>query len=137
MSSRGTLLLIDDDSDICESLRLVLEDLGFNCVVAKNGKEGLALARTLAPTPKLILLDLMMPDLNGWEFLEQRQKVAVVAEIPVVVMTAAKNAPVDASQVLAVLIKPITYEQLVAVLGAEEPRPVTPGRVRGAGEPVE
>lgn len=139
MSGRGTVLLIDDDPDIRESLSLVVEDLGFTCVTAKDGSEGLELARTLIPRPKLILLDLMMPGLNGWQFLEERKKVAAVAELPVVVMTAAKNAPVDASQVLSVLIKPITFEQLTGLLGVEEPRPgaAPPAKVRGPGEPVE
>jgi CheY-like chemotaxis protein len=137
VSHRGTVLLVDDDADIRESLSLVLEDLGFRAVTARNGAEGLALARELQPPPKLILLDLMMPEVDGWQFLTQREQAAAVAGIPVVVMTAVKHAPLEPGQVRAVLIKPITFEQLEAVLGVE---PV--GAVRAAargrvGEPID
>ena len=137
MSSRGTVLVVDDDADIRESLCQVLDDLGFRPITAKNGLEALQLLRELKPAPRLILLDLMMPDLNGWQFLEERRRAAALAEIPVVVMTAAKNAPVDASQVRAVLIKPITFEQLEAVLGIEPVAPPQAAVVRRVSDLVD
>src|SRR5690349_4088262 len=66
----GPVLVVEDDADIRESVCQILEDEGFPTVGACNGKEALATLRTMEPLPRLILLDLMMPIMNGWEFYE-------------------------------------------------------------------
>lgn len=82
-----TILLVEDEQGIRETLQFALELRGFKVVTAANGKEGMdQLEKT--PTPGLILLDLMMPVMNGWEFVEQLEKSQVYAEIPVVLVTA-------------------------------------------------
>jgi CheY-like chemotaxis protein len=111
---RGPILLVEDDEDIRESISQVLADLELGFLTAQNGRDGLAAARKATPAPGLILLDLTMPIMDGWQFLDELRKDAVLAEIPVVVMTAVIDAtPVNVSGVLR---KPISYEQLLEVL---------------------
>ena len=58
------ILVIDDDDAIRESLRDVLGDAGYEVAVARDGREALAM---MTPRPALLLVDLMMPELDGWE----------------------------------------------------------------------
>lgn len=83
------ILIVEDERDAREALKDILEIEGFNVVTAENGREGLELLKT-AEEPCLILLDLMMPVMNGWEFLEalRLQEQHVLATIPVVVVSA-------------------------------------------------
>ncbi|MBK7863433.1 MAG: response regulator [Archangiaceae bacterium] len=118
MSATGPVLIVDDDEDIREALGEVLADLGYAVVKARNGREALSLVRGLPQPPQLILLDLMMPVMNGWQFLEAHGTDHEVASIPVVVMTAARQSAVDAPAVKAVLRKPIAYDDLVGVVRA-------------------
>src|SRR5258706_14472013 len=82
-----TILLIEDDPDIREELADVLDARGYHVLVAANGKAGLDLLATME-SPCLILLDLMMPVMHGWEFLEAKAKTAALSEIPVVILSA-------------------------------------------------
>lgn len=82
-----TILIIDDDEAIRLALQAVLEKENFTVFAAANGQEGLELLGNI-PQPCLILLDLMMPVLDGWEFLEIRKKDENISKIPVVVISA-------------------------------------------------
>lgn len=87
--SCNCILIIEDERDAREALREILEIEGFNVATAENGQLGLELLQT-TDEPCLILLDLMMPVMNGWEFLEalRHQQKHVLATIPVVVVSA-------------------------------------------------
>jgi CheY-like chemotaxis protein len=83
-----TVLLVDDDQDLAEGLAEFLEDEGFKVVTATDGQAALdRLRRGLRPCA--ILLDLMMPRMNGWEFRHEQLQDADLKEIPIVVITAA------------------------------------------------
>ncbi|MDL5501609.1 MAG: response regulator, partial [Candidatus Methanoperedens sp.] len=64
-NSRKKVLIVDDEPDTLELVKLVLESGGFEAVLANNGKEALAQIATLSPD--LVLLDIMMPDMDGWD----------------------------------------------------------------------
>lgn len=83
-----SILIVEDDNDIRESLAQVLELEGYNVSTAANGKEALELLTTIK-RPCLILLDLMMPVMSGWEFLNAQRDDMMLATIPVVVVSAA------------------------------------------------
>ncbi len=81
------LILVDDDPDIRESLAGVLEDEGYRVVCLENGKEALDYLES-NDAPCLILLDLMMPEMDGFEFAERVRQRVEWRFIPIVVMTA-------------------------------------------------
>ena len=83
-----TVLIVDDDRDIRDSLVEVLEDHGYHAVGAGNGREALDTLRTSAEVPCLILLDLMMPVMDGREFREEQLKHPEWTDIPVIVISA-------------------------------------------------
>ncbi len=112
MNERPRLLIVDDDPELRQSAVDALSDAGYDTVVAGNGWE--ALAATQGPqVPQLILLDLMMPDMNGWQFREAQQQDARIRDIPLVVITASRdliNHPIDAD---GVLLKPFGLNDLL------------------------
>jgi len=81
------ILVVEDNKEIQDSLKVALEVEGYNVFTADNGKEGLE-ALNKMPTPCMILLDLMMPVMNGWEFVEEISKDIMLSSIPVVVVSA-------------------------------------------------
>jgi len=86
-SDRGTVLVVDDDPLIQAALTIGLESQGFTVHTASDGLAALNALRN-GPLPQLILLDLRMPGMNGFEFLHERSSDPVLAAIPVVVLTA-------------------------------------------------
>jgi len=82
------VLVVDDDRDIRDSLVEVLEDHGYLAVGACNGREALDVLRDSAAPPCLILLDLMMPVMDGRGFREEQLKNPAWTEIPVIVISA-------------------------------------------------
>lgn len=110
----GPVLVVEDDADIRESVCQILEDEGFPTVGACNGKEALATLRTMTPLPRLILLDLMMPIMNGWEFYELISRDKSVSFIPVVVMSAQETDVYSGS--LRLLRKPLALDQLLSTV---------------------
>jgi len=81
-----TVLVIDDEPDVRLFLHTVLEDAGFDVMLASNGKE--ALERTTEKKPDVISLDLVMPKMSGLKFYKYIQKNKDRADIPVIVITA-------------------------------------------------
>jgi CheY-like chemotaxis protein len=85
--SSASILVVEDDLPTRELLRHVLTNMGYVAHAAVNGRSGLDwLARN--PTPNLILLDLMMPEMDGFEFLRELRKRGAFANVPVIVVTA-------------------------------------------------
>ena len=84
------IFVIEDDADLRETMKDLLEMEGFSVMTAENGREGLKLIERNGK-PCLILLDMMMPVMNGWEFLEamQRDQQALLWQTRVTVVTAA------------------------------------------------
>jgi signal transduction histidine kinase/CheY-like chemotaxis protein len=80
-----SVLLVEDDEHSIELLSLYLQDAGFDVVVARSGEEGLALARRLRPQG--IVLDILLPGLDGWEFLSRSKVDPVIAAIPVIIVS--------------------------------------------------
>lgn len=108
-ASAGPVLVVEDDLETLASIRDVLELDGYSVVTAGHGEEALARLREL-PLPKVILLDLMMPIMDGWEFLSRLKQSARLARIPVIVMTAVgSTAGVEAE---VILHKPLEAEHL-------------------------
>jgi CheY-like chemotaxis protein len=80
------VLVIEDDANIRDVLKLALNFEGYDVITAKNGREGLDVLQ--GHTPGLILLDLMMPVMNGWEFVEELKERKTFNQIPIVVVSA-------------------------------------------------
>lgn len=81
------ILIIDDDEEICKLIKVGLEKIGdFSVLFATSGKEGLRIAQT--EKPHLILLDVRMPEMNGFEVLREIKQNKEIAGVPVVMLTA-------------------------------------------------
>jgi CheY-like chemotaxis protein len=82
------LLLVEDDRDILEVLRDLLESEGYHVDCAQNGLQALELLKSLSTLPGLILLDLMMPVMDGFEFRQKQKEDPRFSKIPLIVMSA-------------------------------------------------
>lgn len=114
MSSSHTVLVVDDNTDLGESLVAAISFAGYRGIAASNGAEALALLRS-GVRPCMILLDLWMPVMSGWDFRREQLKDADLAAIPTVVMTAHGGAP-TLDGILAWIPKPIDIDAFEAML---------------------
>jgi CheY-like chemotaxis protein len=112
------VLIVDDDFAIRESLAELLEDEGYLSIAAANGRDALAKLDEDGPWPCLIVLDLMMPVMNGESFRERQLRVPELARIPTIVVTADVRAQsmVEPLNVDASLQKPLDIERFVAAV---------------------
>jgi excisionase family DNA binding protein len=111
--ARGVVLVVDDDAMVRASVAEFLEDQGYQVLVVNDGVEALrALAE--APQPDLILLDLKMPNLDGWGFREEQLRNPRLADVPVIVVTAVSKASLEG--VTAVLCKPLRLPVLAKAI---------------------
>ncbi len=115
VAGASTILVIDDDPSVHDLMQRVLSREGFHVITAQSGQEGLRLAREQAPD--VILLDVRMPNLNGWEVLSRLKSDPELASIPVVMVT------IDDDQALGsalgavdYLLKPVDYDRLLTLL---------------------
>jgi CheY-like chemotaxis protein len=114
----STILIVDDDNDVRRALTELLEEEGYSVAGAANGRVALELMRA-GIRPSLILLDLMMPGMSGWEFRAAQLKNARLALIPVVVVTAASTF-IDGAPTLPdieLLRKPFDLDTLLTLVG--------------------
>jgi len=113
VKQKWQILLVEDDSSIGEPLKQLLEWEGYTVQWEKSGFSALAWLKK--ETPHLILLDIMMPEMDGWEFREEQLKMGKeAAEIPVFILSADRRAEmrVDPSRNEAFLPKPIDVNYL-------------------------
>ena len=115
--ARCHVLVVDDDLDIRETLQEILEHEGYDVATARNGADALVRAKLLRPG--FILLDLFMPVMDGAEFRRRQLGDPEIADIPVVVVSAAVNLEdrVGALGVAASIEKPIQLDALFDVVG--------------------
>jgi CheY-like chemotaxis protein len=113
------ILLVEDDDLLRESLREYLADFGHDVATAENGREALAWLADHG-APRLILLDLMMPVMNGWEFAHRKAQDPGLASVPLVVFSADAHLDAHAKELGAdgSLKKPIDLGELGRVLSA-------------------
>jgi CheY-like chemotaxis protein len=116
MNGRGTVLVVEDDLDIREVMRMVLEASGYQVFEAGDGAEALVVAR--AHRPGAILLDLMMPGMDGFQFRELQLEDPEIAAIPVVIVSGGGAVPQKAAELGAAgyLVKPTDVQSLLAVM---------------------
>lgn len=114
MSESRLVLIVDDDDAVRRTLARYFTLEGFAVAEARNGREALDVARTGGVA--VILLDLRMPVMDGWTFRERQRRDASLANIPVIVVTAAPQASVGALDVDEVLTKPVDFDRLVDVI---------------------
>jgi signal transduction histidine kinase/CheY-like chemotaxis protein len=112
----GPVLIVDDDRDIREAVAETLEDKGFAVLSANNGLEALKLLRSGEPRPSVILLDLMMPVMDGYRFLAEQRADPAIAGIPTVIFTAGHGVERSRLGDVPVLAKPIDVPLLVSTL---------------------
>lgn len=118
--SGKSILVVEDDFFIRDMLVELLEEEGYSVVSAANGHEALALLQEAEDLPGLILLDLMMPVMDGRQFRKEQQRRETLQAVPVVVLTASSdNEELPASfQPAAYLPKPINLQTLLDTVAA-------------------
>jgi CheY-like chemotaxis protein len=115
MTAEGDVLIVDDDDDMLEALEFVLEDAGYATRTAQNGRQALETIATRMP--RLILLDMLMPVMNGWQFTDEFRS-RYGRDVPIVVVTAAEHARSRCStiDVQEVLTKPFDVNDLLKIV---------------------
>lgn len=107
-----SILVVDDDEAIREVLKMSLEMEGYPVMTATNGKEALDIL-SRSPNQGLILLDLMMPVMNGWEFVEEFQKVEKYSNIPIILISAYSERAKNLPAIQEVFSKPMNFNTLL------------------------
>jgi CheY-like chemotaxis protein len=120
------VLIVDDDEDLRGTLAGILEEEGHDVEEASDGAEALAYLRRTRALPDVILLDLMMPGMNGWQFREAQRRDPRLAPIPVVVLTASRTLhlnPIDAARIV---YKPLDLDDLLDAVAYRQPPELHP-----------
>ncbi|HZZ86492.1 MAG TPA: response regulator [Anaeromyxobacteraceae bacterium] len=126
MTVRRDVLVVEDDADLSALMEMVLRDAGFEVRRAGDGLD--ALARVEEAMPGVILLDMRMPRMNGWEFAQEYRR-RWSERAPILVITAAENARARAAEVEAdgFLEKPFDLDDVIrAVSRHVRPAPAQP-----------
>lgn len=105
------VLLVEDDADAREAMKALFTGAGLRVIASDEGQKALELAG--ATRPALVVLDLSMHGMSGWEFLERRADEPALTGIPVVVVTGSRGMPTGAA---AVLRKPVDPDRLLATV---------------------
>jgi two-component system response regulator MprA len=117
MNEALSVLVVDDDGDVRSTVAEILQDEGFAVGVAENGRVALE-ALLSGLRPKLILLDMMMPEMDGWAFRAQQRQHPHILDIPVVIFTAHGVSPEAVVElgVAGFLRKPLRLDELLTTV---------------------
>ncbi len=112
------IMVVDDDQPILDMMEILLRRLGYEPRLSSDGIDGLAKVRK--DPPSLVLLDVMMTPINGWEFLEQLRADPAMKDLPVLLFTAHPSVEEKVARMndprLGILLKPITLSELQKAL---------------------
>jgi CheY-like chemotaxis protein len=117
------VLVVDDDSELLGALAEGLTQAGYAVLIARDGLDAFDAVERLR-RPDAILLDLSMPGMNGWEFLEELREDPVLCHIPVIVLTGYSRSRVEGAD--AVLTKPLSLDRVLSALSEEIARAAAP-----------
>jgi len=107
-----SVLVVEDDESIRQMLQMMLEIEKYDVLLAANGQEAIEILEKSRVLPCLILLDLMMPVMNGWQFVEAISRNRAYASVPIVVITAFRD-KVDSIKANSFLLKPIDLDHFI------------------------
>jgi len=108
-----TVLIVEDEEDLRELMRHALQMHGYTVVTAEEGTDALRKIDDIG-LPCVILLDLLMPGMNGWDFFDKLQERPELASVPVIIHSSASSrAPAGATRVLQ---KPLAFDSLLSVV---------------------
>jgi CheY-like chemotaxis protein len=110
------VLIVEDDPDLREMMDQMLTLEGFDTETATDGADALGKLQGTGAQPNLILLDMMMPRMDGWTFVDQQVKNPSIAGIPVVVLSAAPRDVLRGVRAAAILQKPLNFDHLLTVV---------------------
>jgi CheY-like chemotaxis protein len=112
------VLVVEDDADLREMIAQLLALEGFQTMTVANGREALSYLRNLhsGAAPDVILLDLMMPEMDGWEFRRHQQADPQLAKVPVIVLTALDQNRTREVEAVAFLKKPLDFDRLLTLV---------------------
>jgi DNA-binding response OmpR family regulator len=126
MADLKRVLIVDDEPDVLLLCRVNLEFEGYDVTTAADGQEGLATARSLHPD--VVLLDVMMPKMDGWQVLEAIKADEVISDIPVVMLTAKvqdedqiRGWSAGAAEYITKPFSPLSLSQVIAGVIANDP----------------
>jgi CheY-like chemotaxis protein len=109
------ILIVEDDADLREMMAQLLTLEGFRASTVANGREALEYLRQ-GDKPDVILLDLMMPVMDGWEFRRQQQANADLSKVPVIVLSALDQTRAADVNAVAFLKKPLDFDRLLELV---------------------
>jgi len=110
------VLVVDDDRDARDSISQLLAAKGYSTVQAENGQQALNILKATPHLPCLIVLDLVMPVMDGYRFLTLRAEDPTLRDIPVVVTSANPQAGATLKEIDAYLTKPVNIDRLIDVI---------------------
>ncbi len=110
-----TILIVEDDTDIRDTLQHLLEANGYRAAPASNGQVALDLIESIG-RPCLILLDLMMPVMDGWAFLTALDQSDTLVDVPIVIVSAYTDKAASLERAQQVLKKPVDIHALMEVV---------------------
>lgn len=117
--TKKTILIVEDDIDISSALQELLEENNYNVLSSANGAEALDMLKSILLNPSLILLDLMMPIMNGLQFRENQLSDPMLKNIPVIIMSADGRMLERKSEIIAAedyLKKPLDIYKLLDIV---------------------
>jgi len=109
------VLIVEDDADLREMMAQLLSLEGFQTAAVANGREALDYLHN-GDAPDLILLDLMMPVMDGWEFRRKQQADPALASVPVIVLSALDQSRAADVNATAFLKKPLDFDRLIQLV---------------------
>ncbi len=113
--SRGRILVVDDDPDVREVIALLLEDEGYEVSSCGDGTRAWELMRA-DPHPDLVILDLMLPRMDGWELRSRQRADSALSKIPVIAISADNSSKASAISADAFLPKPVRAAELLSTV---------------------
>jgi two-component system chemotaxis response regulator CheY len=118
VANSRTVLVVDDDPGVLEVLELALTAEGYDVILAHDGRE--ALEHVVSSRPHLMVVDLMMPIMDGWQFVRECRKRDICDKTPVIILSAARNLDQAARELgaQAVVSKPFNLDDLLDLVAS-------------------